>query len=151
MNAEAVGRSVEEQIATIPLFAGLRPAALRMIAEIVVEETHLPGTVIFKQGDVGEKLYFVVAGRVRMTRDAPGKSDEEIASIGPGETFGEMALFDGESRPTDARAAEDCVLLAIHRDAFEDLLFVHKELAYEVLWNVIGILGRRVRELSAGR
>jgi CRP/FNR family transcriptional regulator, cyclic AMP receptor protein len=43
---------------------------------------------------------------------------------------------------------ERCRLLAIHRDAFEDLLFVHKELAYEVLWNVVRLLSRRLRETN---
>jgi CRP-like cAMP-binding protein len=52
--------SKEEQIAKIHLFAGLRPEAIRLVAQVAVEETHPQGTVIFKHGDVGEKLYVIV-------------------------------------------------------------------------------------------
>ncbi|MEO7095740.1 MAG: cyclic nucleotide-binding domain-containing protein [Polyangiales bacterium] len=141
----------EEQIAKIHLFQGLRAEALSLVAQVAVEETHPVGTVIFKHGDVGEKLYVVVEGRVRITREVQGGaqgSEEALAIVGPGDIFGEMALLDDAPRSATARVHERCRLLAIHRDAFEDLLFVHKELAYEVLWNVVRLMSRRLRETN---
>jgi len=139
----------EEQIAKIHLFQGLRAEALSLVAQVAVEETHPVGTVIFKHGDVGEKLYVVVEGRVRITREVQGAGGEEaLAIVGPGDVFGEMALLDDAPRSATARVHERCRLLAIHRDAFEDLLFVHKELAYEVLWNVVRLMSRRLRETN---
>jgi CRP/FNR family cyclic AMP-dependent transcriptional regulator len=140
--------SREEQIVKIHLFSGLRPEALRLVAQVAVEETHGAGTVIFKHGDVGEKLYVIVEGRVRITREVQGMGEEALAVIGPGDVFGEMALLDDAVRSADARVHERVRLLAIHRDAFEDLLFVHKDLAYEVLWNVVRMLTRRLRETN---
>ena len=138
----------EEQIAKIHLFQGLRAEALHLVAQVAVEETHPVGTVIFKHGDVGEKLYVVVEGRVRITREVQGLGEEALAIVGPGDVFGEMALLDAAPRSATARVHERCRLLAIHRDAFEDLLFVHKELAYEVLWNVVRLMSRRLRETN---
>ena len=138
----------EEQIAKIHLFQGLRAEALTLVAQVAVEETHPVGTVIFKHGDVGEKLYVVVDGRVRITREVQGMGEEALAIVGPGDVFGEMALLDDAPRSATARVHERCRLLAIHRDAFEDLLFVHKELAYEVLWNVVRLMTRRLRETN---
>jgi CRP-like cAMP-binding protein len=138
----------EEQIAKIHIFAGLRPEALALVAQLAVEETHAVGTVMFKHGDAGEKLYVIVEGRVRITREVQGMGEEALAILGPGDVFGEMALLDDAPRSATARVHERARLLAIHRDAFEDLLFVHKDLAYEVLWNVVRLLTRRLRETN---
>jgi CRP-like cAMP-binding protein len=138
----------EELVARIQLFSGLRPAALRLVAQVAVEERHPQGATIFRHGDVGEKLYVIVEGRVRITREMQGMGEEALAIVGPGEVFGEMALLDDSVRSADARVHERCRLLAIHRDAFEELLFVHKDLAYEVLWNVVRMLTKRLRETN---
>lgn len=90
----------------------------------------------------------ILEGRVRITRELQGMGEEALAIVGPGDVFGEMALLDDWVRSADARVHERCRLLAIHRDAFEELLFVHKDLAYEVLWNVVRMLTRRLRETN---
>ena len=58
----------------------------------------------------------------------------------PGEVFGEMSLLDESPRSADALAHERCRLLVITKDAFDDLLFLHKDLAYEVLWSCVRML-----------
>jgi CRP/FNR family transcriptional regulator, cyclic AMP receptor protein len=118
------------------------------VTEVAIEETHPLGTVIFKHGVIGEKLYVIVEGRVRITREVQGMGEEALAILGPGDVFGEMALLDDAPRSATARVHERCRLLAIHRDSFEDLLFVHKDLAYEVLWNVVRMVTRRLRETN---
>jgi CRP/FNR family transcriptional regulator, cyclic AMP receptor protein len=143
-----VAHSIEEQIAKIHLFEGLRPEALKLIAHVAVEETHAMGTVIFRYGDVGEKLYLILEGRIRICREVQGMGEEALAVISAGEFFGEMALLDGSNRSADAKVHERCRLLSIHRDAFEDLLFVHKDLAYEVLWNIVRLISQRLRETN---
>ena len=71
--------------------------------------------------------------------------EEALAVLESGDVFGEMALLDDAPRSADAHAHEACVLLSITKERFEDLLFLHKDLAYEVLWNVIRTLIRRLR------
>ena len=136
------------QLAKIPLFAGLTPAALELISRVATEETHALGTRLFQHGDPGDKLYVLLEGRVRISRDVPGMGEEALAVLGPGAVFGEMALLDDAPRSADARVHERCRVLSIPKDAFEDLLFLHKDLAYEVLWSVVRMLTQRLRETN---
>lgn len=137
-----------EQLAKIELFAGLKPEALELIAKVGSEENHASGTKIFQHGDAGDKLYLIVEGKVRISREVPGMGEEALAVLGPGQAFGEMALLDESPRSADARVHDRCRLLAIPKDGFDDLLFLHKDLAYEVLWNVVRLLVGRLRETN---
>ncbi|AUX33455.1 MULTISPECIES: cyclic nucleotide-binding domain-containing protein [Sorangium] len=137
-----------EQLSKVPLFKGLTPAALELISRVASEETHALGTKIFEHGDPGDKLYILLEGKVRISREIAGIGEEALAVLGPGAVFGEMALLDEAPRSADARVHERCRLLTVSKDAFEDLLFLHKELAYEVLWNVVRMLVQRLRETN---
>ena len=59
--------------------------------------------------------------------------EEALAVLGPGALFGEMALIDDSPRTADARVHEGCRLFAVPKDALEDLLFLHRNIAYDVL------------------
>jgi CRP-like cAMP-binding protein len=137
-----------EQLKSVDLFASLKPEALATIVKIATEETHALGTKVFQHGDVGDKLYLILEGRIRISRDVPGMGEEALAVLGPGKVFGEMALLDEAPRSADARVHERCRLLAISKDAFEDLLFSDKDLAYEVLWGTVRVLMSRLRETT---
>jgi CRP-like cAMP-binding protein len=137
-----------EQLAKIELFSGLKTHALELIAKVSSEETHAVGTKIFQHGDAGEKLYLILEGKVRISREVPGMGEEALAVLSAGQVFGEMALLDESPRSADARVHERCRLLAIPKDGFDDLLFLHKDLAYEVLWNVVRLLVGRLRETN---
>lgn len=138
----------EAQLAKVPFFDGLTPEALAMIANVTTEETHAPGTKIFGYGEPGDKLYIVVEGKVRISREVGGMGEEALAVLGAGEVFGEMALLDESPRSADAKAHDRCRLLVITKDAFDDLLFLHKDLAYEVLWSCVRMLAARLRETN---
>ena len=137
-----------EQLSRIDLFKGLKAAALKMIASVAVEESHTVGTKVFQHGDAGDKLYLILDGKVRISRDMQGLGEEALAVLGPGQIFGEMALLDEAPRSADARVHQSCRLLAIPRDSFDDLLFTDKDLAYEVLWSTVSMLVRRMREMN---
>jgi CRP/FNR family cyclic AMP-dependent transcriptional regulator len=137
-----------EQLKKVELFTGLKPEALELIAQVAAEESHALGTKIFQHGDAGDKLYLILEGRVRISREVPGMGEEALAVLGPGQVFGEMALLDESPRSADARVHERCRLLAIPKDGFDDLLFLHKDLAYEVLWSIVRMLVARLRETT---
>jgi CRP/FNR family transcriptional regulator, cyclic AMP receptor protein len=136
------------QLGKVTLFAGLTPAALELISRVATEESHALGTKIFQHGDPGDKLYIILEGKVRISRDVPGMGEEALAVLGAGTVFGEMALLDEAPRSADARVHERCRLLTVPKDKFEDLLFLHKDLAYEVLWSVVRMLTQRLRETN---
>ena len=137
-----------EQLAKVDLFAGLKPEALELIAKVASQEIHALGTKIFQHGDAGDKLYLILEGKVRISREVAGMGEEALAVLGPGSVFGEMALLDEAPRSADARVHEPCRLLALPKDAFEDLLYLHKDLAYEVLWSIVRMLTQRIRETN---
>jgi CRP-like cAMP-binding protein len=137
-----------EQLSKVTIFQGLTPEALEIISRVANEESHGLGTKIFQHGDPGDKLYILLDGKVRISREVPGMGEEALAVLGPGAVFGEMALLDSTSRSADARVHERCRLLTVSKDAFEDLLFLHKDLAYEVLWSVVRMLTQRLRETN---
>ncbi len=64
-------------------------------------------------GTPATKLYLILEGKVRISRDVPGMGEEALAVLGPGQIFGEMALLDESPRSADARVHERCQLLAI--------------------------------------
>lgn len=142
------GASVDQVLGRIRLFRGMKPAGLKKIAAIASEEQHKIGHVIFREGEVGNALYLILEGKVRISREVSGMGEEALAVLGPGDAFGEMALIDDTPRSADARVHERCRLLVISKEALEDLLFLHKDLAYEILWNFVRILSSRLRETN---
>jgi CRP/FNR family transcriptional regulator, cyclic AMP receptor protein len=138
----------EDLLARVPFFDGLSREALSLIAQVTAEETHATGTRIFQYGDPGDKLFVILDGKVRISREVSGLGEEALAVLGAGEVFGEMALLDESPRSADARAHERCRLLVIPKDDFDDLLFLHKDLAFEVLWSCVRTLSARLRETN---
>ncbi|HVU02272.1 MAG TPA: cyclic nucleotide-binding domain-containing protein [Polyangiaceae bacterium] len=137
-----------ELLKKVELFSGLKPEAIALISKVATEETHAIGTKIFQFGDAGDKLYLILEGQVRISREVPGMGEEALAVLGPGQVFGEMALLDESPRSADARVHTRCRVLAIPKDGFDDLLFMHKDLAYEVLWSMVRMLVGRLRETN---
>ncbi len=74
-----------------------------------------PGQTVFKQGDPGDAMYIIQTGKVDVLHEQDG-AETLLASLGPGEFFGEMALVDDEPRSATLRAAEHTTLVPITRD-----------------------------------
>jgi CRP/FNR family transcriptional regulator, cyclic AMP receptor protein len=137
-----------EQLRRVELFSSLKQRALERIGSIAHEETHARGVSIFQHGDVGDKLYLILEGKVRIVRQIPGLGEEALAVLGAGQVFGEMALLDESPRSADALCHDGCRLLAIAKEDLDDLLFQDKELAYEVLWGTVHMLVERLRSTN---
>jgi CRP/FNR family cyclic AMP-dependent transcriptional regulator len=127
------------------LFADLDEAQLGRVAEICLEQTYRSGETIFREGEPGNRLFIIVSGSVRISRDIPNAGEEALAVLKPGTCFGEMSVLDRSERSTDAIAAEDCVVATITRPDLEMLLEFDKELAYLVLRSFVRMLSARLR------
>jgi CRP/FNR family transcriptional regulator, cyclic AMP receptor protein len=139
------GKSTLEILAQIDLFNGLPQGHLRRVVDIGVEEQYRTGATIFPEGTPGDKFYLIVEGAVRISRVVPGMGEEALAVLRPGNYFGEMSLIDDAPRSATAMCHEKCRLFVINRRDLEDLLFVDRDLAYELLWNWVRTLSRRLR------
>jgi len=140
---DAASVTREAQLAKVPFFDGLTPEALAMIANVTAEEIYPYGSRLFQYGDPGDKLYIILEGKVRISREVAGMGEEALAVLGAGEVFGEMALLDESPRSAGALAHEKCRVLVITKDAFDDLLFLHKD-----LWSCVRMLATRLRETN---
>ena len=139
---------VVELLAKIHIFAGLQPAYLRRIAAVGTREQHPTGSAVFTEGSEGDKMYLILSGAVRISRQVPGMGEEALAVLRAGNYFGEMSLIDESPRSADARAHESCELLVLKKDDLEDLLFVDRDLAYDLLWNFVRTLTSRLRDTN---
>ncbi len=131
----------------ISLFDGLLPLHLRRISSLCQEIHVVTGKPVFSHGDPGDGLYLILEGAVRISRSVSGIGEEALAVLKPGQYFGEMSIVDDDMpRSADAIAHENTRLLKLPKEDLRDLMFVDRELAYELLWRFVRTLGARLRE-----
>lgn len=127
------------------IFKDLDSSQIEKVVRVChVDELKL-GEYIFREGDEGERLYLIAQGAVRISRNIPGSGEEALVVLKEGAYFGEMSLFDGQPRSTDAIVDSRCLLLSITRAAFVELMEADKDLAYKVLSAMVRILSERLR------
>ena len=137
-----------ELLRNVAIFKDLDDAELSAVAEVCKEEKHESGAYVFREGEAGNRLYVIVTGEVRISRDVPGSGEEALAVLKPGALFGEMSVFDRSDRSTHAIANGGCTLLTITRPDFEMLLDFNREIAYKVLWACVRVLSSRLRSTN---
>ena len=82
----------------------------------------MSGDLIIKQGDVGNKFYFVDEGEVRVTFEIPGEPVKEVTHYKAGDYFGERSLLQNEPRAANIYAFTDCKLVSLDRHSFKRLM-----------------------------
>jgi CRP/FNR family transcriptional regulator, cyclic AMP receptor protein len=139
---------VSELLKQVLIFKDLDDTELAQVAEVCKEEKFVSGEYIFHEGEHGNRLYLIVSGEVRISRDVPGSGEEALAVLKPGALFGEMAVFDRSERSTHAISNGGTTVLTISRADFEMLLDFNREMAYKVLWAVVRLLSSRLRSTN---
>ncbi len=96
---------------------------LKIARSASVSQEHFgPGETIFRQGDLGDRVYIIVKGEVEVVREEPGKGENVLAKQGPGECFGEIALISNAPRTATVRTVTSVDAVTIERGAFTALL-----------------------------
>jgi len=143
IDPEKVKAALEE----IPLFAGLLPTHLDRIAKLAREFEYTKNEYVFRHGDEGDGLYLVLDGAIRISRNVSGMGEEALAVLRQGHHFGEMSLIDDDvPRSADALCHEAARLIKLPKGDLRDLMFVDRELAYELLWRFVRGLSGRLRD-----
>jgi CRP-like cAMP-binding protein len=127
-----------------PLFAGLGEEAIRSIAGLCTRRQLQASEVLFQKGDKGDALYGVRRGRVRIETGTASGGRLTLNVLGPGDLFGEIALFDGQPRTADAIAAEPSELFMVRRSDF--LSYLEREPRITV--RLLEMLCQRIRWVS---
>ena len=126
MTRNGIDTSVEDlavrSLRRCPLFAHPDTAALATLARSLRRRRFRRNEVIFHQGDPGDSLHVVVTGAVKILLPSPDGEEAIIATLRPGDFFGELSLLDGAPRSATATALEPTETLALPRSTFQALL-----------------------------
>ena len=137
-------------VSEINLFKGLSPAECRLIEAIIRPLVFEKGETIMREGDEA-KLFFVLARgtvSVEIKVPGPGERRKRVASIGPGLTFGEMALLDGGKRSADIVANERVICYGLGVEELQDLAAEHPNVMITILSNLTREFSERLRHAN---
>jgi CRP-like cAMP-binding protein len=135
--------SAGEALRRCPLFSRVDDTTLAHCTESLRSRRYRRNETIFHQGDPGDSLYIVESGAVKIVLPDPeGEEGAIIATLGPGDFFGELALLDGEEHSATAMALEPTEALVLRRDAFDRLVDEEPDLRRALFAGLVGELRR---------
>ena len=128
----AVKTDPTESLRRVSLFAGLDRKELEVLGKLIKEQRYAAGSTIVKAGAAGHGLYIIKEGDVAVTRDG-----QKVASMGPGQFFGEVSVLDGGPRTADVRAETDTVCLTLISWEVKPLLMDNASITYKMLLEMV--------------
>jgi CRP/FNR family transcriptional regulator len=142
----AATRSAEvvELLARVPVFATLEQGDLERIAQLAVPRQFEPGQAVFREGDQSDTCYIVREGHARAVRSHGDGRTITLATFGPGDIFGELAMFEDERRSATVEAIEPISVVAVLGPDMRRLMIEHPEISTRL----VVALGRRLREMN---
>jgi CRP/FNR family transcriptional regulator len=138
------GRATLELLRRVPLFSDLSEHDLAQVAGVAIPRSFPKGARVFHEGDRSDVCYIVRSGEVRVTREHSDGRVIALATAGPGELFGELAMLDGQARSASVETLDDTELLALPARDMRRLLTEHPEITVKL----VVALARRVRETN---
>jgi CRP/FNR family transcriptional regulator len=135
---------VVELLGRVPAFSTLEPADLQRIAEMALPRRFEPGEVVFREGDASDTCYVVREGHARAVRTHGDGRTITLATFGPGDIFGELAMFEDERRSATIEAIEPTSVVGVLGPDMRRLMKQHPEIAARL----VIALGRRLREMN---
>jgi len=140
----ATTQETVELLSRVPAFEALSGEDLRQVADLAVPRRFEAGQVVFREGDASDTCYVVRSGRARAIRAHQDGRTITLAHFGPGDIFGELAMFDDEPRSATVEALEETEAIAVLGPDMRRLLARHGQIAIKL----IIALGRRLRETN---
>lgn len=119
------------------VFHGLDDATVNDLKQIGKMTRYAAGTVLITQGEIGDRFFILMDGRVAITKDQEGAPQLMLGVIGPGKYFGEMSLLDNVPRTATCTAMTKVIVLEITKNAFNSLVKHSPQLAYAVMYQIL--------------
>lgn len=135
----------EDQLRNVHLFSQFASKDLTRLGRAVVERSYKKGETIIKQGEQAVAFFIVTKGKVEVSQGGGAKKAQALNTLGPGQTFGEMALLDGGPRAATVKALEDTTCLVLSRWDFVAELQTNPHMAVAML----PVLSRYLRDVEA--
>jgi CRP-like cAMP-binding protein len=131
-------------LAQVPLIRGLDIKLVTILADIMQVHKVPPGQYLCRTGGPGDACYIVGHGQIDILAEE-GEEERVLATLGPGHAVGEISLLDGKPRSASVRAKTECVIFALKRDDFDQLLNGGNPAGMKLLDNMVQELAQRVR------
>jgi CRP/FNR family transcriptional regulator, cyclic AMP receptor protein len=135
---------VVELLARVPVFETLERSDLERIAQLAVPRSFEPGQAVFHEGDSSDTCYVVREGHARAVRTHAGGRTITLATFGPGDIFGELAMFEDERRSATVEAIKPTSVVAVLGPDMRRLMAEHPQISTRL----VIALGRRLREMN---
>jgi CRP/FNR family transcriptional regulator, cyclic AMP receptor protein len=145
----SLNKAVEAMQQT-PIFMGIDPKRLRLLAFMSESLTYRAGELLFDQGDEGDSAFVVIDGSASVLINIGGEK-KEVAVIGSKQIFGEMAVLCDIPRTAAIGAKSDLEVLRIDRDAFLKLLSEFTEVSLQVMRFLAARLEATTKDLGAAQ
>lgn len=123
-----------------PLFTHLDDEVFSALTAELTEVELSRGASVFHEGDDGDQLYVILSGKIKLGRTAPDGRENLLAILGPGEVFGEMALFNPAPRSASATAVSATSLAGLRHENLRKVIYSSPEVSMQLL----GALARRL-------
>jgi CRP/FNR family transcriptional regulator, cyclic AMP receptor protein len=137
-----------DQLASVPLLAGLDTRTRKRLAETGKRRTYAPDETIVREGTTGTALYILLSGRARIERDG-ASGPETLGEVRAGDFFGELALIEEEPRSASVIAADETECLLFPAWEFTALLDEHPQIAVPIMRALIARIHRREHRTPA--
>ncbi len=144
MNSRAGSQRTIATLRLVPVFAALPDADLIRVAEVAMPRSFGAGEAVFREGDESNTCYIVRTGKARAIREHNDGRSITLAHFGPGDIFGELAMFDNENRSATVETLEATEVTAILGSDMQRLIRRHPELSVHLM----AALARRLRETN---
>jgi CRP/FNR family transcriptional regulator, cyclic AMP receptor protein len=135
---------VVELLGRVPVFSTLERDDLERIAQVAVPRTFEPGQAVFREGDASDTCYVVRDGHARAIRSHGDGRTITLATFGPGDIFGELAMFEDERRSATVEAVGEMSVVGVLGPDMRRLMGEHSDIAMKL----VVALGRRLRETN---
>ena len=134
-----MARNTDDQLREIPIFSELSKKELRTVGRLMTEIDVREGRSLTKEGEVGREFMIIVEGEAVVRRGG-----RKVATLGPGDFLGELAVLSGAPRTADVIAATPMRLQTLNRREFMSLLDESASLAKKILIGAV----KRLHELD---
>jgi CRP-like cAMP-binding protein len=135
---------IVELLGRVPVFATLDSQDLERVAALAVPRSFEPGQVVFREGDSSDTCYVVRRGRARAVREHADGRTITLADFGPGDIFGELAMFEDERRSATVEAVQATEVVAVLGPDMRRLMVEHPQISMRL----VIALGRRLRDTN---
>lgn len=146
---ERMKKTIIDFLINIALFDELTPNELAITADYMNFFEFEKGKTLFKEGDPGDYVCFVVEGGVEIIKSTITEQQAVIATLRKGSTLGEMSIIDNIARSATAKARQDTTLVILSKKGFNTILDKHPRIGIKILKGIARLLSLNMRRTSS--